>query len=158
MTTIFPFKNRTAALSVQISKNDIAKWIEFEEGKATDAVNAGIRYYMEEIFLPFAQEVHPWQHQTETLKHGHYVARSRERSGRFGMGWELVADPYRNPQPYKTGPHAGELKVVKEDYAWILEHDPTYEWLYNDYLATYHQMMDEVKSRLDAKGVNYRVR
>ena len=67
----------------------------------------------------------PWKDQTGTLRAGHVVRRSRDVTGKYKSGWELVADPFLNPQ---------KDKVVTEDYAlWLETHG--WAWFYTTVAA-----------------------
>jgi len=112
-----PFKERTAALSININKYDLDKWADWFEKVTVDVGYKSIREFLEDVVLPYAKENHPWRHRTYTLREGHYIARARNLRGEFSVGYDLVADPYRNPQ---TDPRTGKTKVVTFDYAYWL--------------------------------------
>jgi len=129
------------SISVKFNKRNLKDWIKFQGDRTAKQANKGIGDYMNNVLLDQARDVHPWQHRTWTLYHGHYVEKLDGN-----QGWALVADPYHDPQ---IDPETGETKVVKEDYAWILETSPQWTWFWNAYLNTSDRLIEAVKLQLD---------
>ena len=121
------------------SLRDVDRVLTIYPRKVNKILNEVIRNHLE-LVKTVALENKPWKDRTGTLRAGHVVRQVRDAKGRYTSAWELVANPFLNPQKGKR---------VTMDYAVWLEKNG-WEWFYPTVAALEGELEKNLKSRIES--------